>query len=70
MNDQGKAKTVGTVIEALPDATFRIQLEDGTVVLAYLAGKMRLRHIKVLVGDKVSLEVSPDRARGRIVYRN
>ena len=70
MNDQIKAKTVGTVIEALPDTTFRVQLEDGTVVLAYLAGKMRLRYIKVLVGDKVSIEVSPDRARGRIVYRN
>ena len=70
MNDQKKAKTVGTVIEALPDTTFRVQLEDGTVVLAYLAGKMRLRYIKVLVGDKVSIEVSPDRTRGRIVYRN
>ena len=70
MNDQNKAKTVGVVIEALPDTTFRVQLEDGTVVLAYLAGKMRLRYIKVLVGDKVSIEVSPDRARGRIVYRN
>ena len=70
LNDQIKAKTVGTVIEALPDTTFRVQLEDGTVVLAYLAGKMRLRYIKVLVGDKVSIEVSPDRARGRIVYRN
>ncbi|HXK36941.1 MAG TPA: translation initiation factor IF-1 [Candidatus Paceibacterota bacterium] len=68
--DQKKQKTIGTVIEALPDATFRVQLEDGTVVLAYLAGKMRLRYIKVLVGDKVSLELSPDRARGRIVYRN
>ncbi|HUO75374.1 MAG TPA: translation initiation factor IF-1 [Candidatus Paceibacterota bacterium] len=70
MNDQKKDKTVGTVIEALPDTTFRVQLEDGTVVLAYLAGKMRLRYIKVLVGDKVTIEVSPDRARGRIVYRN
>jgi len=70
LNDQKKDKTVGTVIEALPDTTFRVQLEDGTVVLAYLAGKMRLRYIKVLVGDKVTIEVSPDRARGRIVYRN
>ncbi len=70
LNDQSKVKTVGTVIEALPDTTFRVQLEDGTLVLAYLSGKMRLRYIKVLVGDKVSLELSPDKKRGRIVYRN
>lgn len=56
--------------EALPDATFRVQLEDGTVVLAYLAGKMRLHYVKVMLGDKVTLEVTPDKARGRIVYRN
>lgn len=70
LNDQKKQKVIGSVIEALPDATFRVQLEDGTVVLGYLAGKMRLRYIKVMVGDKVSIEVSPDRTRGRIVYRN
>jgi translation initiation factor IF-1 len=70
LNEQKKQKTVGTVIEALPGATFRVQLEDGTVVLAYLAGKMRLRYIRVLVGDKVSLELSPDGSRARIVYRN
>ncbi len=70
MNEQKKQKTIGTVTEALPDTTFRVQLEDGTLVLAYLAGKMRLRHIRVLVGDRVSLELSPDRLRGRIVYRN
>jgi translation initiation factor IF-1 len=70
LTEQKKQKTVGTVTEALPDTTFRVQMEDGTVVLAYLAGKMRLRHIRVLVGDKVSIELSPDGARGRIVYRN
>ena len=70
LTDQKKQKVIGTVIEALPDATFRVQLEDGTVVLAYLAGRMRLRYIKVMMGDKVSLELSPDRGRGRIVYRN
>jgi len=70
LNDQKKQKVIGSVIEALPDATFRVQLEDGTVVLAYLAGKMRLRYIKVMVGDKVSMELSPDRTRARIVYRN
>lgn len=71
MNEQQKKdKVVGTVIEALPDATFRVQLEDGTLVLAYLAGKMRLHYVKVMMGDRVTLELSPDRARGRIVYRN
>lgn len=70
LNDQQKQKVIGTVIEALPGTTFRVQLEDGTVVLAYLAGRMRLRYIKVMLGDKVSIEVSPDRTRGRIVYRN
>ncbi len=68
--DQKKQKVIGSVIEALPDTTFNVQLEDGTIVLAYLAGRMRLRHIKVMVGDKVSIELSPDRGRGRIVYRN
>lgn len=70
MNDQKKQKVIGTVIEPLPDATFRVQLDDGMVVLAYLAGKMRLHYVKVMLGDKVTLELSPDRTRGRIVYRN
>ena len=70
MNEQKKAKVAGSVIEALPDATFRVQLEDGTIVLAYLAGKMRLHYVKVMLGDKVTLELSPDRTRGRIIYRN
>ncbi len=70
LNDQTKTKVSGVVIEALPDTTFRVQLEDGTVVLAYLAGRMRLRYIKVMMGDRVTIEVSPDRTRGRIVYRN
>ncbi len=63
-------KVIGTVIEALPDTTFRVQLEDGTVILAYLAGKMRLHYVKVMIGDKVTVEVTSDRTRGRIVYRN
>lgn len=70
MNDQKKQKVIGTVIEPLPDAAFRVQLDDGTVVLAYLAGKMRLHYVKVMLGDKVTLELSPDRTRGRITYRN
>ena len=62
-------KITGTVIEALPDTTFRVELEDGRIILAYLAGKMRMHYVKVMLGDKVSLVLSPDGERGRIVYR-
>lgn len=65
-----KNKVNGVVVEALPDTNFRVQLEDGRIVLAYLAGKMRLHYIKVMIGDRVILELSPDGARGRITYRN
>ena len=69
MSNEQKEKKNGVVIEALPDTTFRVELEGGHVVLAYLAGKMRLHYIKVMIGDKVAVEVSPDGARGRITYR-
>ena len=59
----------GLIIEALPDTTFKIRLEDGREVLAYLAGKMRINYIKVMIGDKVTLELSPDGKRGRIIRR-
>jgi len=59
----------GTVIEALPNTTFKVQLEDGREVLSYLAGKMRLYYIKVLIGDKVTLELSEDGSRARIIRR-
>ena len=65
-----KVKVNGVVIEALPDTKFKVQLDDGREVLAYLAGKMRMNYIKVMIGDKVTLELSPDGKRGRIVYRN
>jgi translation initiation factor IF-1 len=65
-----KVKVNGVVIEALPDTKFKIQLDDGREVLAYLAGKMRMNYIKVMIGDKVTLELSPDGAKGRIIYRN
>ncbi|MEK7124878.1 MAG: translation initiation factor IF-1 [Patescibacteria group bacterium] len=68
-NSQTKDKVSGVVTEALPDTNFRVKLEDGTEVLAYLAGKMRLHYIKVMIGDRVALELSPDGKRGRIVYR-
>ncbi len=62
-------EVLGTVSESLPNALFRVQCEDGTEVLAYLAGKMRLHRIRVLVGDKVSLVLDPYGGRARIVRR-
>ena len=60
----------GTIIEALPSTTFKVMLEDGREILAHLAGKMRMYRIKVLPGDKVTIELPyPDADRGRIVYR-
>ena len=60
----------GTVKEALPNAMFRVELEDGHEVLAHVSGKMRMHFIRILPGDKVTLEISPyDLDKGRIVYR-
>lgn len=60
----------GIVIEKLPNATFRVKLDDNNEILAYISGKMRLNKIKILPGDKVIMELSPyDNSRGRIVYR-
>lgn len=60
----------GTVIEVLPNAFFRVQLDNGHIVLAHLSGKMRIHFIKVVKGDRVTVELSPyDLTRGRIIYR-
>lgn len=60
----------GVVLEALPNATFRVRLENGHELLAHIAGKMRMYYIKILPGDRVALEISPfDLTKGRIVYR-
>jgi translation initiation factor IF-1 len=60
----------GIVIEPLPNAMFRVELENGHKVLAHVAGKMRMHFIRILPGDKVKLELSPyDLTRGRIIYR-
>ena len=64
-----KEKVTALILEALPDTTFKIQLEDGREVLAYLAGKMRINYIRVMIGDKVLVELCPDGTRGRIVRR-
>ena len=60
----------GKVIETLPNAMFRVELENGHQILAHISGKMRMHYIKIIPGDNVSLELSPyDLTRGRIVYR-
>lgn len=61
----------GTVYEALPNATFRVELDNGHKILAHISGKMRMHFIKILPGDKVKVELSPyDLTKGRIVYRS
>jgi len=60
----------GIVVEPLPNAMFRVELENGHVVLAHISGKMRMHYIRILPGDKVTVELSPyDLNRGRITYR-
>ena len=67
---EDKIKKEGTVTESLPDGFFRVQMEDGSEILAHLAGKLRIYKIKVLAGDKVTDELTPyDKRRGRIVFR-
>lgn len=68
-NDSKKEAVRGMVIESLPATTFKVRLESGDEILAYLSGKMRLNYIKILPGDRVLLELSPDGKRGRIVRR-
>ena len=60
----------GTVEEALPDTLFRVKLQSGEIILAYLAGKMRLHRVKVLVGDRVELRLDPYGGRARITRRS
>jgi len=61
----------GVVIESLPSTTFKVKLDSGEEILAHLAGRMRLYHIRVLVGDRVKVEMSSyDKTKGRIVYRS
>jgi len=68
--DKNVLKKTGQVIEALPSTHFRVKLDDGKEAICHLAGKLRIHRIKILPGDKVTLEMSPyDQTRGRIVYR-
>lgn len=65
-----KIEVEGTVIEALPDTQFKVRLDNGHEILAYLSGRMRKYYIRILLGDRVRVEMSPyDLTRGRIVYR-
>jgi translation initiation factor IF-1 len=65
-----RLEVTGIVVEALPNAMFRVNLDTGQQILAYLSGKMRRYYIKVLLGDRVRVELSPyDLAKGRVVYR-
>jgi len=60
----------GTLVEALPNAMFRVQLENGHVILAHISGKLRMNYIRILPGDKVTVEMSTyDLSRGRITWR-
>lgn len=67
--DKEKASVLGVVTEALPNAFFRVKLEDGKEILTYLAGKMRMNRIRVLVGDKIRVELEPYGGKGRIIQR-
>ena len=65
-----KIEAEGTIVEALPSTMFRVELDNGHKILAYLGGKMRKNYIRVLLGDRVRIELSPyDLTRGRITYR-
>jgi translation initiation factor IF-1 len=69
--DDDKIQLEGLVVEALPGTQFKVRLDNGHEVLAYLSGKMRKYYIRILLGDRVRVEVSPyDLERGRIVYRH
>jgi translation initiation factor IF-1 len=70
MSKEEAIKVEGTVLETLPNAMFRVELENGHKVLAHVSGKMRMYFIKILPGDSVTVELSPyDLTRGRITYR-
>jgi translation initiation factor IF-1 len=70
VKEKDKIAHIGTIIESLPNATFRVRLDGGKEVFGYISGKMRKYYIKILVGDKVKIEFSPyDDTRGRIIQR-
>ena len=71
MSKEDVLEVEGTVLEALPNAMFKVELENGHQILAHISGKLRMNFIKILPGDKVTLEMSPyDLTRGRITWRS
>ena len=71
MGKEEKIEVEGKVLEALPNALFKVELDNGHKVLAHISGKMRMHFIRILPGDKVKVELSPyDLSRGRIIYRS
>ena len=70
MTHQGSIEMDGLVKDSLPNTLFRVELDNGSIVLCHLSGKMRMNFIKILPGDKVRVEMTPyDKTKGRIVYR-
>lgn len=70
MAKEDAMQMLGEVVESLPNATFRVKLENGHVVLGHISGKMRMHYIRILPGDKVTVELTPyDLSRARIVFR-
>jgi translation initiation factor IF-1 len=70
MSKEDSIEVQGTVLETLPNAMFRVKMENGHKILAHISGKMRMHFIKILPGDKVTVELTPyDLTRGRITYR-
>jgi translation initiation factor IF-1 len=70
MAKQANIELDGVILESLSNAMFRVELENGHIVIAHISGKMRMHYIKILTGDKVKLEMSPyDLTKGRITYR-
>ena len=71
MSKEDLIEAEGSIVEPLPNATFRVELENGHKVLAHVSGKMRMNFIKLLPGDKVTIQLSPyDLSKGRIIYRH
>ncbi|HHV38240.1 MAG TPA: translation initiation factor IF-1 [Tepidimicrobium sp.] len=71
MSKKDVIEVEGTVVDSLPNAIFKVELENGHEILAHISGKLRMNYIRILTGDKVTVELSPyDLTRGRITWRN